>query len=63
MNLGFFSDIIKAKSFNYSLHDYNLYLGLHFHSRFDDLDLISRSQVCQKCEVQIACFKFLSSVL
>ena len=30
-----------------TLHDYNLALGLAVHTRFDDLDLISRSQVCE----------------
>ena len=30
-----------------TLHDYNLAGGLAIHTRFDGLDLISRSQVCQ----------------
>ena len=29
------------------MHDYNLAWGLAIHTRFDDLDLISRSQVSQ----------------
>ena len=30
-----------------TLHDYNLVLDQPIHARFDDLDLVSRSQVCQ----------------
>ena len=30
---------------------------------FDNLDFVSRSQVCQKYKLQIACFGFLSSVV
>ena len=44
-----------------TLHDYNLGQGLHFHFRLDDLDLGSRSQVCQKHQLQIVCFGFFSS--
>ena len=42
-----------------TLHDYNLAFGLAIHTRFDDLDLISRSQGCQKYEVKIVLFRFL----
>ena len=34
-----------------TLFDYNLAWGLYFHSRFDDLDLVSRSQ----CVININC--------
>ena len=44
-----------------TLHDYNLAEGLHFHSRFDDLDLVLRSLVFQ--ELQIVFFRFLSTVI
>ena len=36
-----------------TLHDYNLAQGLHFHCRFDDLDFVTRSQLCQKYILQI----------
>ena len=36
--------------------------GRVVHTRFDDLDLISRSQVCQKHTLQIV-FRFLSTVV
>ena len=45
------------------MHAYNLAWGLHRHSRFVDLDFVSRPQVCQKFKLQIACFWFLSSSL
>ena len=35
------------------LHDYNLHQGLAIHSRFDDLDVISKSQVYQNHKLQI----------
>ena len=44
-----FSELEKKKSmlaFLRTLFDYNLARGLAVHARFDDLDLISRSQVC-----------------
>ena len=41
---------------------YNLACGLHFDSRFDDLDFVSRSQVCQKYKLQTVCLGPLSSV-
>ena len=55
-HVGFFSDTTKAISLNFSW-------GRHCHSRFDDFDFVSRSQVCQKYILQIACFGFLSSVV
>ena len=36
-----------------TLHDHNFALGLAVHTRFDDLDLILRPQVCQNHKVQI----------
>ena len=36
--------------------------GLAIHTRFDDLDFISRSQVCQNHKLQTV-FKFLSTVV
>ena len=39
--------------------DYNCAWGLHFHCRFDDLDFVSRSHVCQKYKLQIVLSKFL----
>ena len=42
------------------LHDYNPARSLHCHSRFDDLDLGSRSQVCQKLKVH-ADYVFIDS--
>ena len=50
----------SSKTFQ-TLHDYNLAWGLAVHTRFDDLDLISRSQVCQNHKLQIV-FRFLSTV-
>ena len=44
-----------------ALHDYGLAWSLHCHSRFDDLDFVSK--VCQKYKLQISCFGFLSSVV
>ena len=44
-NIGLFSDTHWSKSFQI-LHDFNLPLGLHCHFRFDDLDFVSRWQVC-----------------
>ena len=44
------------------MHDYNFAQGLAIHTRFDDLDLISRSQVCQNHKLQIV-FRFLSIVM
>ena len=45
-----------------TLRDYNLARGSAIHTRFDDLDLISRSHVCQNYNLQIA-FRFLSTVI
>ena len=45
-----------------TLRDYNLAQGLSVHIRFDDLDLISRSQICQDHKLQIV-FRFLSTVV
>ena len=53
--VGFFSDTMRTRAFK-TLHDYNLAWDLHFHCRFDDLDFVSRSQVCQKYKVQIVLF-------
>ena len=45
-----------------TLRDFNSARGLAIRNRFDDLDLISRSQVCQNHKLQIL-FRFLSTVL
>ena len=37
-----------------TLYHYDLALGLPIHTRFDDLDAVSRSQVCYKHKLQIA---------
>ena len=36
-----------------TLHDHKVVRGLANHSRFDDLDLTSKSQVCQNDKLQI----------
>ena len=41
-----------------TLHDYNLAWDLQVRTWFDDLDLVSRSHMCQKHKVQIVCFSF-----
>ena len=61
-NVGFFSDTMKARSFKLCmvitlLGFYVVILGLM------TSDLVSRSQMCQKPKLQIACFEFLSSVV
>ena len=43
-----------------TLHAYNLAFGKPIHTRFDDLNLILKSQVCEKPKLQILCFRFLS---
>ena len=45
-----------------TLHDYDLAWGPAIHTRFDDLDLISRSEVSQNHKKQIV-FRFLSTVV
>ena len=40
------------------MRDYNLAQGLAIHTRFDDLDLISRSQVCRNHRLQIVFTSF-----
>ena len=45
-----------------TLHHYNRAQGLAIHTRFDDLDLTSRLQVCQIHQLQIV-FRFLSTVV
>ena len=45
-----------------TLHDYNLAFGLAVHTRFDDVDLVSRSQVCQIINCKLF-FRFLSTVV
>ena len=44
------------------VHDHNLAQGLAIHTRFDDFDFISRSQVCQNHKQQII-VKFLLPVV
>ena len=56
------SGTIKARSFKLYMI-ITLLGGLHCHSRFYDFDLVSMSQVCQKCKLQIVYVRFLTSVL
>ena len=44
-----------------TLHDYNFARGLAVLTRFDDLDLISRPQVCQNYKLQTV-FRFLPTI-
>ena len=44
------------------MHDYNLTQDLAIHTRFDYLDLISRSHICQNYNQQTV-FCFLSTVV
>ena len=37
--------------------------GVYIITRFDDLDFVSKSQVCEKYKLQIACFEFLLFVV
>ena len=48
------------REFSQTLSDYNLAPGLAIYTRFDDLDLISRSQICQNHKLQIVP-RFLSN--
>ena len=45
-NVGLFLDKVKVRSLNFA-QPYH-YLGLPVHTRFDDCDLVSMSQMCQK---------------
>ena len=45
-----------------TLCGYNLARGLAIHTTFDDLDLISRSHICQNHKLLID-FRFLSTVV
>ena len=58
--------LVKKTNSNFkvvAMHDDHISWGLHCHSRFDDLDLVSRSQVCQKCKLQIGYFGVSSCVV
>ena len=55
-----FMDTVSGKFFQ--LHYYNLALDLQIRTRFYDLDLVSRSQVCQIHKLQIV-FRFLYMVM
>ena len=46
---------------NFALYD--LAWGRHFHSGFDDLDLVSSHRCVRNLKLQISCFGFLSSVV
>ena len=59
-DIGFLADSVR-EVFKI-LHGYNLAWGLAIHTRFDDLDLISRSRVCQNYKQYIV-FRFLSTVV
>ena len=45
------------------MHDYNLTRGRRFRRRFDDLDFVPRSQVCQSYKLQTVLFRILFRVL
>ena len=64
-----FPDLTKTLTLDFlmdtifqTLHDYNFARGLAVHTRFDDLECISRSQVCEILKLQIV-FRFLSAVV
>ena len=64
-----FSDLTKTlilahclKEAFQTLHDYYLARGLPIYTRFDDLDLIPKLQVCQNHKLQIV-VKLLSTVV
>ena len=63
-NIGFFLNPIVASSFELCMiiTSFGVYVHI-FHAQFDNLDLVTRSQVCQKCKLEIACIRFLSSVV
>ena len=46
-----------------TLHNYNLAWGLPICTRFGDLDLVSKSQVCQNHKLQIVFFSFLYTIV
>ena len=48
---------------SFKLHGYDLVCDLLSHARTDDVDLVSRSQVCHKCKLQIALFRVMLSVV
>ena len=56
-------DLCWHVSVHINFSDYSLAWGLHFHSRCGDFNLVSRSQVCQKDQMQIVRFTFLSTVI
>ena len=60
----FFCTIVKRRSFKLCLYPC---IGSVFSLRFDDLDVVSKSQVCQKYKLQIVLcwffFRFLFSVV
>ena len=60
-NASFSANTFKAGSFK--LHNYNFACDLHCRPGVDDIDLVSRSQVCQKHELQIACFSIFHTLL
>ena len=60
LTLAFWQTLFKGGLSN--LRDYNLVRGLAIHTRFDDLELILRSQVCQNNKLQVV-FRFLSNVI
>ena len=47
VDFGSFSDTVNARSLKFCMI-ITLFGGLHCQFRFDDLDVASRSQVCQK---------------
>ena len=53
-----FSDTLTVRSFKLCMI-ITLLGGLHFHCTFDDIDFVSRSQVCQKYKLQNVLFGLL----
>ena len=59
LTLAFWRTLFKGGLLKFA--DYDLAQGLVVHTRFDDLDFISRSLECQNDKLQIVC-RFLSTV-
>ena len=53
LNFSFFSDNVFARSFK--LHGYDLVCDVQSHARTDDIDLVSRSQVCHNANCKLLC--------
>ena len=65
-HLSFFAQVRQKASpviFSWVIYTFTFFLTYRFIVRFDDLDLISRSQVCQKHILQIVLFFLFCFVL